>query len=140
MNFETNLKPEILSERAAEEKKALIDDFNRLTETTCVNPDNEDFQKFVKSHNYNFAKKLADCLQKEIAEQARERNLMIQDFSKLMEKCCTYPVSTSEEFDEIVRLSDEFIKSHNYRLASELSLCMLDELSRQVKKKGIKLK
>lgn len=35
---------------------------------------------------------------------AKEKESLIEDFSKLMEKCCTYPVQTDEELREVIRL------------------------------------
>ena len=34
---------------------------------------------------------------------AKEKESLIEDFSKLMEKCCTYPVQTDEELREVIR-------------------------------------
>lgn len=65
----------------------------------------------------------------------KEKKSLIEDFSKLMDKCCTYPVTTDEELDEVIRMCDDFSKAHNYNFAGKLSICLLDEVSRQMKKR-----
>ena len=66
---------------------------------------------------------------------AKEKESLIEDFSKLMEKCCTYPVQTDEELREVIRLCDQFSNAHKYKFAGNLSVCLIDEISRQMKKR-----
>ena len=66
---------------------------------------------------------------------AKEKESLIADFSKLMEKCCTYPVQTDEELREVIRLCDQFSNAHKYKFAGNLSVCLIAEIPRQMKKR-----